>query len=175
MYWSPYLARGVLDVAVWEEDFPGETGEGAATVAAMIPSFLKRRLPRARRLPRVVVSDRGRGFFTSRGAITKKYAKALEEAKLRPFTGDDASEQPANIPDLFLHEVATAWIRKREQQTKPAKPWLETRKAFAKRMAGIVRDINKCCDVAGLCRSFGNLLQQVVDRQGDKLLRANAS
>ena len=175
VYWSPYLARGVLDVAVWEEDFPGETGEGAATVAAMIPSFLERRLPRARRLPRVVVSDRGRGFFTSRGAITKKYAKALQEAKLRPFTGDDASEQPANIPDLFLHEVATAWIRKREQQTKPAKPWLETRKAFAKRMAGIVRDINKSCDVAGLCRSFGNLLQQVVDRQGDKLLRANAS
>ena len=79
VYWSPHLARGVLDVVVWEEDFPGETSEGAATVAAMIPKILERRLPRARRLPRVVVSDRGRGFFTSRGAITNKYADALKE------------------------------------------------------------------------------------------------
>ena len=74
-----------------------------------------------------------------------------------------------------MHEVATAWIRTREQQTKPAKPWLETREQFTKRMAGILRDVNKSCDVDGLCRSFGNLLQQLVDQRGDKLLRANAS
>ncbi len=48
-------------------------------MAAMIPKILERSLPRARRLPRVVVSDRGRGFFTSRGAITNKYADALKE------------------------------------------------------------------------------------------------
>ena len=71
--------------------------------------------------------------------------------------------------------MATAWIRTREQQTKPAKAWLETRDNFKKRMAGIVRDINKSCDVDGLCRSFGDLLQQLVDRRGDKLLRANGS
>ena len=71
--------------------------------------------------------------------------------------------------------MATAWIRTREQQTKPAKAWLKTRDNFKKRMAGIVRDINKSCDVDGLCRSFGDLLQQLVDRRGDKLLRANGS
>ena len=174
VYWSPYLARGVLHVAVWDEDFPGETSEGAAIVAKQIPKVLERMLRSASRLPRVVMSDRGRGFFTSRGAITNKYADALKDARVRPFTGDDASEQPPNIPDLLLHEVATAWIRTREQQTKPAKPWLETREKFTQRMARIVRDINKTCDVDGLSRSFGNLLEQLVDRRGDKLLRANA-
>ena len=175
VYWSPYLARGVLDIVVWDEDFPGETSEGAAIVARRIPKFLERRVPSSGRLPRVVVSDRGRGFFTSRGAITHKYAAALKDARVRPFTGDDASCQPPNIPDVLLHEVATAWVRTREQQTKPAKAWLETREHFTKRMAHVVRDINKTCDVVGLCRSFGNLLQQLVDRQGDKVVRGNAS
>ena len=174
VYWSPYLARGVLHVAVWDEDFPGETSEGAAIVASELPKVLERMLPSAGRLPRVVMSDRGRGFFTSRGAITKKYADALKNAGVRPFTGDDASDQPPNIPDVLLHEVATAWVRTRERQTKPAKAWLETREHFTERMARVVRDINKTCDVEGLCRSFGNLLQQLVDRQGDKVVRGNA-
>ena len=80
VYWTPYLARGILDVAVWEEDFPGETGEGAALVAAQIPKFLKRRLSDAYRWPREVVSDRGRGFYASRGGITKKYGDALKDS-----------------------------------------------------------------------------------------------
>ena len=92
---------------------------------------------------------------------------------MRPFAGDDASEQPANIPDLLLHEVATSWIRSREQRTKPKRAWLENRDAYRKRMASIVRDINKNCDVEGLCRKFGAVLQEVVDRRGDKMLRAN--
>ena len=69
----------MLHVAVWDEDFPGEPSEGAAIVATQIPKVLERMLPSASRLPRVVMRDRGRGFFTSRGALTNKYADALKE------------------------------------------------------------------------------------------------
>ena len=101
--------------------------------------------------------------------------EALERAGLRPFAGEDASSQPPNIADILPHETVTSWIRSREAKGKPKKPWLETRKAFKKRMGDIVRDINRTLDVEGACRSVGHRLEEVLAARGDRLLRGNST
>jgi len=173
VWWAPVLTMGKLDIIVFDEDFPGETAAGAASVVARIPGVLARRFPNANRLPRQVFVDRGRGFYTPAGPITIKYKEALRLAGLVPFAGDDASIQPPNIADLLPHETVTSWIRTREAKGKPKSPWLETRTSFKKRMGDIARDINRTLDVEGVCRSFAHRLDDVVAAQGDRLLRSN--
>ena len=169
------MTMGKLDIVVFDEEFPGETAAGAASVIARIPGVLGRRFPNANRLPRHVFVDRGRGFYTPAGPITIKYKEALRVAGLLPFAGDDASTQPPNIADLLPHETVTSWIRTREAKGKPKSPWLETRTAFKKRMGDIARDINRTLDVEGVCRSFAHRLEDVLAVQGDRLLRGNDS
>ena len=175
VWWAPVLTMGKLEVLVFDEDFPGETAEGAALLVDRSPGVLARRFPNADRLPRQVFVDRGRGFFTPGGLITTKFKEALERAGLRPFAGGDASSQPPNIADLLPHETVTAWIRSREAKGKPKKPWLETPQAFKKRMREIVRDINRTLDVEGACRNMGYRLNEVIALRGDRLLRGNST
>ena len=60
VWWAPVLARGKLEVLVFDEGFPGETSDGAATLVGRIPGVLARRFPNAPRLPKKVFVDRGR-------------------------------------------------------------------------------------------------------------------
>ena len=119
IYWAPVLARGKLEVLVFDEDFPGETSVGAAALVDRIPRVLARRFPSATRLPRMVFVDRGRGFYAPRGHITNLFKSALGRAKLAPFAGDNAASQPPNIADILPHETVTAWIRLREARSRP--------------------------------------------------------
>ena len=80
--------------------------------------------------------------------------------------------QPADIADVLLHETATSWLRSRlvDSGASLTQPWLETPKEFSARMQRDIRDINKECDVEGLCHEFPQRLQDLaVKTCGDRL------
>ena len=51
----------------------------------------------------------------------------------------------------------------------PKEPWKETAEEFAGRLRDIGRYINQNYDVSGVCRSFPNRVQMVVDADGDRI------
>ena len=66
-------------------------------------------------------------------------------------------------------------VKTSKARTRPNKAWEETREAYKQRMAAILRDINRTCDVDGLCRSFRTRLAELVEKGGDWLVRGNTS
>ena len=46
------------------------------------------------------------------GNICREYQEALKEKGFTPWAGEDAKWQPADIPDILLHETAVALVRK---------------------------------------------------------------
>ena len=132
-------------------------------------SILSIRFPNQSK-PKIVMTDRGRGFcFLPTGKITKQYKDALEGVGMKAFMGDDASAQPGLLGDMMLHETAAAWIRELMGQTTPARAWEETRDQFKSRIQKIVRHINAHYDVDILCKELPDRLQQLKDLEGDKL------
>ena len=120
--------------------------------------------------PSVLLTDKGRGFYSARGSkITKEYKQALADNCLTAYNGDDASAQPGNLQEVLLHETAVAWVRHREKTVRPVRPWEETPAQFATRLRGIFQDINDNLNVEGLCRSLPKRLQALVDAEGDRI------
>ena len=69
----------------------------------------------------------------------------------------------------MLHEAAVSWLRRRSAQSLPTRPGEETPDVFAARLRRCCADINAQLNVDGLCRAFPKRIQQLVDRQGDRL------
>ena len=44
--------------------------------------------------------------------IVHQYRDALNESGFRRFASEGASHQPADCPDIFLHETVVAWVRR---------------------------------------------------------------
>ena len=64
VWYGLVLVRGKVHVEVFDEHFPGETGEGMALFARRLPGILRRRFGSAQGgLPRVVYTDKGKGFY----------------------------------------------------------------------------------------------------------------
>ena len=166
---APVLFRGKLHVEIFGDDFPGETPRGAAMLVDRVRHAVNVRF-RGDDQPSVLFTDKGRGFYATRGSkITDVYKKALSDNSLQAYYGNDASEQPGNLQDVLLHETAVAWIRNREKVVRTARPWLETTEEFATRLRGICQYINEHYNVEGLCRSFPKRLQALVDAEGDRI------
>ena len=70
---------------------------------------------------------------------------------------------------MLLHETAVAWVRLQQTRTTPKKPWEETREAFGTRLREIARRINATYNVTGLCRSFPDRSQRLIDAGGDNI------
>ena len=88
----------------WEQ-----TGAGMAVFIARLPKILRKMVGAEEALPRIVFSDRGPGFYQgSTGSIVNAYCTALREHKFRAFAGENALWQPADMPDLFMHETVAA-------------------------------------------------------------------
>ena len=171
IYWAPILTRGKLHLEVLGEDFPGETVEGAAALVAKVRTGLNIRF-QGSTPPDILFTDRGQGFYVPRwGGITPEYKAALAEHGLRAYYPDNAGEQPGKLSEVLLHETAVAWVRNREAKTKPREPWKETRAEYTTRLRGICQYINGHYNVEDLCRSFPRRLQQLVDKQGDRINR----
>jgi hypothetical protein len=120
--------------------------------------------------PKIVFVDRGKGFYhPSTGAITDEFKAALHTHGLKAFMRDDASLQPGNLQELFLHETAVAWIRARQKVTTPERPYEETVEQFRERMRELVADINDNHDVEGLRMGFPRRIEKLLERKGDRL------
>ena len=169
LWWAPVLAKGKLHVEVLPEDFPGETEAGAAILVAKVRAAPTSRF-RDGAAPGVVFVDRGKGFYNAgSGAVTQKFSAALREHRLRAFMGANAAVQPGALQELMLHETAVSWIRLRLAETKPSRPWDESRTAYGQRLKRVVQDINMSLDVEGLCRALPRRVQELRDRQGGRL------
>ena len=169
IFWMPVLSRGKLHVEVFGEEFPGECPEGVQQAVEKLGSILSIRFPNQSR-PKMVMTDRGRGFFFPyTGKITGQYKAALQSVGLKAFMGDDASAQPGVMGDMMLHETTVSWIRELMGQATPARAWEETRDQLKARIQKVVRHINAHHDVEGLCKELPKRLQQLKDLRGDKL------
>ena len=107
----------------------------------------------------------------SSGAIVDAYKDALQQNKLKPFAGEDASWQPSDLADLFMHETVAAWVRK-YFQSNPLCKTADLKKnwrSFDKGIKDCEKHINKSHDVHGLCRAMHMRLRQLRDSGGDRL------
>ena len=169
VWWAPVLARGKFHIVLLGEDFPGETPEGAAMLVAKVRNALNIRFQKTR-APRVLFTDRGRGFYhASGGEITPEYEAALSEHSLLAYYAENASQQPGNLPDVLLHETAVAWVRLRETITQPRQLWKESVAHFGARLGGIAQYINAWYNVEGLCNDLPKRLRELAAAEGDRL------
>lgn len=170
IWWFPVLARGKLHVDVFDENFPGETPEGAAELVAKVRSALNVRFQAAASQPGILFTDRGRGFYTpNSGAITSQYKQALADNGLQAFMGDNAVRQPGSMQDFLLHETAVSWLRHRLAQSTPMMCWKETRPEYGRRLKRCCEEVNRDLDVEGLSNALPKRLRKLKDKGGDRL------
>ena len=171
LWWFVILVRGRVHIEVVGADWT-QTGSGMATLVDRLPQILPKMLGKGALMPRVVVSDRGPGFYQSlTGHIVKAYADALDKNGFRPFAGLDASTQPPDIPDLLLHETAVGWIRNYLRKHPFARSGtLDAQEARLRKLLKQCADhINAHYDVEGLCYRFPARLQEMIDKGGQRL------
>ena len=136
-----------------------------------LPGLLRRRLG-ARPLPKIVVTDRGPGFYqAASGTIVAAYKEALAANGFKAFAGDEAKQQPPDIPDVLLHETVVSWVRAYFKKY-PFKwvPKVEVNyTSFRKRMKDCEAYINTNYDVEGLCISFPKRIESLTAANGDRL------
>ena len=170
VWWAPVLMRGKLHVEVLDDQFPGETSAGAASLVQKVRAAVNVRFQAGVRQPKIIFVDRGKGFFIpATGKITSAFQAALAENGFEAIMGDNASKQPGNLQELMLHETAVAWLRKRLAETVPRKAWLETRDAFSARLKTCCEGVNRDLDVEGLCGDFLKRVAKLRSRQGGRL------
>ena len=81
------LCRGKLHIEVFNEEFPGECAQGAQQMVEKLGSILSIRFPNQSK-PKIVMTDRGRGFFAPpTGKITRQYKAALQSVWPEGFHG----------------------------------------------------------------------------------------
>ena len=170
IWWFPMLSRGKLHVDVFDENFPGETPEGAAQLVGKVRSALNVRFQNAATTPKTLWTDRGRGFyFPNSGDITTEFKEALADNGLEHFMGDNAVKQPGSMQDFLLHETAVSWLRHRLAQSTPRQCWLETRPEYASRLKRCCEEVNTDLDVEGLCKQLPKRMKTLDDRKGGRL------
>jgi hypothetical protein len=168
IWWFPVLLRGKLHLELLPASFPGETPAGAAALVGALRAAVNIRVHQDQ--PKVLFVDRGRGFYDpGSGVITGEFAGALQEHGFRAFMGGAAAQQPGFLADVLLHETAVAWVRKLVAQSVPYPPWKETREAYGERLRAVARRVNQDYNVTGLCQELPCRLQEVLQKEGDRL------
>ena len=170
IWWAPVLACGKLHVEVLPENFSGENASGAEVLVQKVRAALNIRFQgRGEAAPKVVWTDRGKGFYDGAGKITTQYKSALHDNDLKPFWGDDASIQPGKLQEVHLHETAVSWLRYQLMISIPNVEWKETREQYTARIKACCAKINQSYDVDGLCRAFPRRIQALIDSEGDRI------
>ena len=169
-WWFVVLFRGKVVLELMPIDWV-QTGHGMAEFVHRLPGILRKRLV-AQSMPKVVVTDRGPGFFqASSGTIVAAYKEALDTCGFRPFAGEEAKWQPPDIPDVLLHETVVSWVPRYFKQL-PFK-WTpkvdDNLKLFVRRLKECERHINANYDVDGLCRKSPSRLNEQIVANGDRL------
>ena len=107
--------------------------------------------------------------MTNSGAITPEYKGALAQNDFKAITGDNAVTQPGSLQDVLLHETAVSWLRHRLSRSTAAKCWQESREEYARRLKRCCEEVNKECDVEGLCKGLPKRMKLLQDTDGDRL------
>lgn len=169
VWFAPILTRGKLHIEPLSENFPGETGDGAAEMVARVRVALNIRF-QGSTPPAILFSDRGNGFYDAgSGRITNGYRDALRAHSLKAFFGDNSSIQPGQLQDFLLHETAMAWVRNRLKKTVPKRPWAETVPEYHARLRSCAAHCNAKYNIENLCRELPWRVQELKNRKGDRL------
>ena len=139
---------------------------GAHLLVNHLPAVLKRMLGASAKLSRTIFSDRSPGFFHRKwGTITGDYETACREGGFKPWVGTNAKKgsraQPPDIGDALLHETAISWLRRKEEKTRPQKPWEETPVELSQRLQRAVSHTNAEYNVRELCMEFPERLRML--------------
>ena len=122
--------------------------------------------------PRLCITDKGPGFYNSlNGEIVEAYHTSFKRNGFRPFAGVDASSQPADLADFFLHETVVAWVRKWFQKHPfKAVDNVETNyNLFLDRLRKCERHINDNYAVGSFCRDTVMRLEKLRDAKGARM------
>ena len=168
--WCIVLTRGRVHVEVLPADWSLD-GAGMAVVVSRLPKALRKMLSRGARAPRILFTDRGTGMYAPCGSPVREYADAVATHGFRLFwaAGESARQSP-DMPDVLLHETAVAIFRAHMRKTMPeVLPWKETREQWSVRARKVVKQMNKECDLRGLCLEMPSRLQLLIDKHGDRL------
>ena len=170
IWWAPVLACGKLHVEVLPEDFSGENASGAEVLVQKVRAAINIRFQGGgQAAPKVVWTDRGKGFYDGTGKITTKYKSALHGNDLKPFWGDDASIQPGKLQEVHLHETAVSWLRHQLMISIPNAEWKEPREQCTARIKACCAKINQSHDVDRLCHAFPRRIQALTVSGGDRI------
>ena len=153
-------------------DHWAQTGDGMAEFVSELDSFLRNMLGEDARLPRVLVSDRGPGFYqATTGHIVEAYRRAAASENFRTFAGSDASKQPPDNADFCPHETAVSWLRHLMKKHPIAKGngLAQMQKDFEKAMTACVKHINQNYDVSELCACFPRRVDELLDTKHEHL------
>ena len=171
VWWFIVLAKGRVHLEVMPTGWR-QTGEGMAYMVSLLPGILKTMLGESEKLPGVLFTDRGPGFYhSSSGSICPDYAYALDAHGFKSWAGDNSKWQPPDIPDILLHETAVSWVRNylRKQPFKLA----STPSGSAHRLSVVLREaawhINEHYEVGQLCLALPKRLKELVATEGDRL------
>ena len=91
------------------------------------------------------------------------------EPGFRPFAGDDATWQPADLADVWLHETVAAWVRESFRKRTFKKAETQNCVLFKELLGECQRHINQDYEVGDFCRGFPQRLRDVVAAKGDRL------
>ena len=171
VWWYIVMTRGKVHIEVMPDGW-SQNGEGQAYMVRQLPRILKKMCGRGEATPTVVCTDRGPGYYhPALGTITPEYHAALEEQGLTAFAGEHAKWQPADIPDVLLHETAVAWVR-RYLKYNPMLYTADLKKDQARleqSLQDAVSHINTYFEVADLCHGWPKRLKDLRDNEGDRL------
>ena len=99
------------------------------------------------------------------------YSEALRREGFRPFAGESAAGQPADCPDVLLHETAAGWLRKlfKKHPFRRAAGVDRNVERVKSLMAQCVDHINREHDVHDLCSAWPRRLVELVAAEGERL------
>ena len=169
VWWHLVLTRGRVHYEVmgagWKQD-----GAGQAAFVDRLEAYLTKRFGSEPK-PRVAYTDRGPGFYAPIGAIVPAYAAALRKHGFRPYAGEDGRHQPADMPDVLLHERAAAWTK--DWMAKHPVRKLDSLDTMESELRQRLREceahINAKHKVANLCFSYPDRVTALRQARGERL------
>ena len=171
VWWFIVLAKGRVHIEVMPDGWR-QNGEGMAYMISLLPGILKTMLGDNAKLPGVLFTDRGPGFYhPSTGSICPEYVASLEAHGFTAWAGDHSKWQPPDIPDILLHETAVSWVRNylRKHPFKMA----NTPSGSVHRLTVMLREaawyINETYAVGQLCLDLPKRLRELVAAEGERL------
>ena len=150
----------------------GSIGEGQAYMVSLLPGILRSMFGATCKIPDVIFTDRGPGFFhPSTGTICPEYAAALHAHGFTAWAGDHSKWQPPDIADILLHETAVAWVRSylRAHPFKLATTPTSNLYRLTSLLRAAAAHINENYEVEQLCMDLPKRLRELVAARGERL------